>query len=187
MKRLTAALLTVPTNPALGYPPGEPSVVTPGSVVHQVAGLFLFGGLSGAAFALAPRLREVVSAQLWATDRRDGLAPPIVGAPMAGRQSTPALAAAIRTSAASVFSQPATRPRTGGVAAVGLRHDMRSRWRTCWMSRGSWADPGVRAALGPEQLQVEVMSSIASTTRAPRTRQRMRNTPRAMSQRDQAM
>jgi hypothetical protein len=38
----------VQTNPALGYPPGEPSVVTPSSVVHQVAGLFLFGGLSGA-------------------------------------------------------------------------------------------------------------------------------------------
>ena len=43
----------VPTNPALGYPPGEPSIITPSSVVHQVAGLFLFGGLSGAAFVLA--------------------------------------------------------------------------------------------------------------------------------------
>jgi hypothetical protein len=54
----------VPTNPALGYPPGEPSVVTPGSVVHQVAGLLLFGGLSGAAFALAPRLRA--ASRKWA-------------------------------------------------------------------------------------------------------------------------
>jgi Protein of unknown function (DUF998) len=54
----------VPTNPALGYPPGEPSVVTPGTVVHQVAGLFLFGGLSGAAFVLAPRLRT--ASRSWA-------------------------------------------------------------------------------------------------------------------------
>ena len=54
----------VPTNPALGYPPGEPSIVTPGSVVHQVAGLFLFGGLSGAAFVLAPRLRA--ASRSWA-------------------------------------------------------------------------------------------------------------------------
>jgi hypothetical protein len=58
----------VPTNPALGYPPGEPSVVTPGSVVHQVAGLFLFGGLSGAAFVLAPRLRT--ASRSWATYTR---------------------------------------------------------------------------------------------------------------------
>jgi Protein of unknown function (DUF998) len=54
----------VPTNPGLGYPPGEPSVVTPSSVVHQVAGLFLFGGLSGAAFVLAPRLRA--ASRSWA-------------------------------------------------------------------------------------------------------------------------
>lgn len=54
----------VPTNPALGYPPGDPSVVTPSSVVHQVAGLFLFGGLSGAAFVLAPRLRA--ASRSWA-------------------------------------------------------------------------------------------------------------------------
>jgi hypothetical protein len=54
----------VPTNPALEYPPGEPSVVTPSSVVHQIAGLFLFGGLSGAAFVLAPRLRA--ASRSWA-------------------------------------------------------------------------------------------------------------------------
>jgi hypothetical protein len=59
---------TVPTNPALGYPPGEPSIVTPSSVVHQVAGLFLFGGLSGAALVLAPRLRE--GSRSWATYTR---------------------------------------------------------------------------------------------------------------------
>ena len=41
-----------PTPPS-GIRPGEPSVVTPGSDVHQIAGLLLFGGLSGAAFVLA--------------------------------------------------------------------------------------------------------------------------------------
>ena len=58
----------VPTNPALGYQPGEPSIVTPGSVVHQVAGLFLFSGLSGAAFVLAPRLRA--ASRSWAIHTR---------------------------------------------------------------------------------------------------------------------
>jgi Protein of unknown function (DUF998) len=72
----------VPTNPALGYPPGEPSIVTPGSVVHQVAGLFLFGGLSGAAFVLAPRLRE--GSRSWATYTRISGLPIIVFAIAAG-------------------------------------------------------------------------------------------------------
>jgi hypothetical protein len=70
----------VQTNPALGYPPGEPSVVTPSSVVHQVAGLFLFGGLSGAAFVLAPRLRA--ASRSWATYTRiSGLLTQFVLAP----------------------------------------------------------------------------------------------------------
>lgn len=48
----------VPTDPALGYPPGEPTGVTASGAVHQVAGLALFAGLSAAAFVLARRLRE---------------------------------------------------------------------------------------------------------------------------------
>jgi Protein of unknown function (DUF998) len=48
----------VPTDPALGYPPGQPQGVTLslGGRIHQVAGLALFGGLSAAAFVLARRL-----------------------------------------------------------------------------------------------------------------------------------
>ncbi|MFB4278915.1 DUF998 domain-containing protein [Nonomuraea sp. MTCD27] len=48
----------VPTDPALGYPPGQPNVVTTAGRVHQLAGFLLFAGLSAAAFVLARRLRE---------------------------------------------------------------------------------------------------------------------------------
>ncbi|MGN9843945.1 DUF998 domain-containing protein [Nonomuraea sp. H19] len=48
----------VPTDPALGYPPGQPTGVTTGGLIHQVAGFALFAGLSAVAFVLARRLRE---------------------------------------------------------------------------------------------------------------------------------
>lgn len=43
----------VPTDPALGYPPEQPAVVTVGGRVHGLVGLVLFAGLSAAAFVLA--------------------------------------------------------------------------------------------------------------------------------------
>ncbi|HEX6339906.1 DUF998 domain-containing protein [Umezawaea sp.] len=46
----------VPTDPALGYPPELPAVVTVGGRVHGLVGLVLFAGLSAAAFVL-PRAR----------------------------------------------------------------------------------------------------------------------------------
>jgi hypothetical protein len=50
----------VPTDPALGYPPGQQTTgVTTGGAVHQVAGLALFAGLSAAAFILARRLDQI--------------------------------------------------------------------------------------------------------------------------------
>ncbi|GAA1761409.1 DUF998 domain-containing protein [Nonomuraea bangladeshensis] len=54
----------VPTDPALGYPPGQPAGVTTSGLVHQVAGFALFTGLSAAAFVLARRLRK--EGQGWA-------------------------------------------------------------------------------------------------------------------------
>ncbi|WP_188196828.1 DUF998 domain-containing protein [Nonomuraea sp. SYSU D8015] len=48
----------VPTDPALGYPPGQPTGVTTSGLIHQVAGFALFAGLSAAAFVLARRLGE---------------------------------------------------------------------------------------------------------------------------------
>lgn len=54
-----AAAGVVPTDPALGYPPGRPEGLTNTGRVHQVAGLAMFAGLSAAAFVLAGRLREV--------------------------------------------------------------------------------------------------------------------------------
>jgi hypothetical protein len=48
----------VPTDPALGYPPGEPEGITAAGGVHQVAGLALFAGLSVAALVLARRVAE---------------------------------------------------------------------------------------------------------------------------------
>ncbi|WP_104176113.1 DUF998 domain-containing protein [Arthrobacter sp. Y81] len=48
----------VPTDPALGYPPGEPPTATLAGRIHQGAGTLVFGGLSAAAFILARRLRS---------------------------------------------------------------------------------------------------------------------------------
>lgn len=48
----------VPTDPALGYPPGEPPIATLAGRIHQVAGTLVFGGLAAAAFILARRLRS---------------------------------------------------------------------------------------------------------------------------------
>lgn len=48
----------VPTDPALGYPPGEPGGLTANGRVHQVAGLALFAGLSAAPLSLARRTAE---------------------------------------------------------------------------------------------------------------------------------
>lgn len=45
----------VPTDPALGYPPGEPEVVTVAGRVHGLIGLVLFVVLSAAGFVLARR------------------------------------------------------------------------------------------------------------------------------------
>jgi hypothetical protein len=47
----------VPTDPALGYPPGELPVATLAERIHQGAGTLVFGGLSAAPFILARRLR----------------------------------------------------------------------------------------------------------------------------------
>jgi hypothetical protein len=43
----------VPTDPALGYPPGQAEVVTAAGRIHGLAGLVLFAGLSAAPFVLA--------------------------------------------------------------------------------------------------------------------------------------
>ena len=58
----------VPTDPALGYPPGQPAGVTASGAVHQVAGLALFAGLSAAALVLARRLGE--NSRAWAVYSR---------------------------------------------------------------------------------------------------------------------
>ncbi|MEQ4723170.1 DUF998 domain-containing protein [Nonomuraea sp. B19D2] len=58
----------VPTDPALGYPPGQPTGVTPSGLVHQAAGFALFAGLSAAALVLARRLGE--TSRAWAVYSR---------------------------------------------------------------------------------------------------------------------
>jgi hypothetical protein len=52
-----AAAGIVPTDPALGYPPGQPEVVTTAGRVHGLAGLLLFAALVAAPFMLARPLR----------------------------------------------------------------------------------------------------------------------------------
>ncbi|MFI6800280.1 DUF998 domain-containing protein [Streptosporangium canum] len=47
----------VPTDPALGYPPGRPEVITAAGRVHGLAGLALFAALAAAPFTLARPLR----------------------------------------------------------------------------------------------------------------------------------
>ncbi|WP_336215941.1 DUF998 domain-containing protein [Nonomuraea sp. LPB2021202275-12-8] len=47
----------VPTDPALGYPPGQPEVVTTAGRLHGLAGLVLFAGLAAAPLVLARGLR----------------------------------------------------------------------------------------------------------------------------------
>lgn len=63
----------VPTDPALGYPPGQPAVVTVAGRIHGLIGLVLFAGLSAAAFVLA-RARigdpRVDTSRGWATYSR---------------------------------------------------------------------------------------------------------------------
>ncbi|MFE0147872.1 DUF998 domain-containing protein [Nonomuraea sp. NPDC059007] len=43
----------VPTDPALGYPPGQPAAVTTAGRLHGLAGLVLFAALAAAPFVLA--------------------------------------------------------------------------------------------------------------------------------------
>ncbi|WP_424532601.1 DUF998 domain-containing protein [Sphaerisporangium viridialbum] len=47
----------VPTDPALGYPPGQPEVITAAGRVHGLAGLVLFATLAATPFVLARPLR----------------------------------------------------------------------------------------------------------------------------------
>ncbi|MBM7786547.1 hypothetical protein JOD67_003227 [Tenggerimyces flavus] len=49
----------VPTDPALGYPPGEPTIVTTAGRIHGLAGLLLFAGLAATPLVLARRLDEL--------------------------------------------------------------------------------------------------------------------------------
>ncbi|TMR20558.1 DUF998 domain-containing protein [Nonomuraea turkmeniaca] len=72
----------VPTDPALGYPPGQATAITASGRIHQVAGFLLFFGLSGAAFALARRLGE--TSRGWAVYSRLSGAIVIVAAFAAG-------------------------------------------------------------------------------------------------------
>ncbi|MER6004519.1 DUF998 domain-containing protein [Nonomuraea angiospora] len=62
----------VPTDPALGYPPGQPASTTGGlttsGLIHQAAGFALFAGLSAAAFVLARRLGQ--QSRAWAVNSR---------------------------------------------------------------------------------------------------------------------
>ncbi|MGW6502017.1 DUF998 domain-containing protein [Nonomuraea angiospora] len=62
----------VPTDPALGYPPGQPApatgALTTSGLIHQAAGFALFAGLSAAAFVLARRLGQ--QSRAWAVYSR---------------------------------------------------------------------------------------------------------------------
>ncbi|MFI9846692.1 DUF998 domain-containing protein [Nonomuraea sp. NPDC051941] len=62
----------VPTDPALGYPPGQPAqtagALSTSGLIHQAAGFALFAGLSAAAFVLARRLGQ--QGRAWAVCSR---------------------------------------------------------------------------------------------------------------------
>ena len=48
----------VPTDPALGYPTNETGSASVTAVIHQVAGLLIFAGLTSACFVVARRIAE---------------------------------------------------------------------------------------------------------------------------------
>jgi len=56
----------VPTDPALGYPPGMDEAITPAGRIHGIAGLALFFGLAGACFVLARHFARTTKDVRWA-------------------------------------------------------------------------------------------------------------------------
>jgi len=53
------------TDPALGYPPGEPTVQTARGLIHAVAGLFVFTVLPAAAFVMAWHFAAAPRSRPW--------------------------------------------------------------------------------------------------------------------------
>jgi hypothetical protein len=60
----------VPTDPALGYPPGVVETITVAGRVHGLAGLALFFGLAGASFVVARHFARTPDHGQWASVSR---------------------------------------------------------------------------------------------------------------------
>ncbi|WP_431930031.1 DUF998 domain-containing protein [Nonomuraea jabiensis] len=108
-----ALAAVVPTDPALGYPPGRPEGLTGAGIVHQVAGLALFAGLSVAALVLAARLDT--TARGWARRLRVcGISP----APVTIRHNTSARSPELSTVTEAFDSLCSRYPRHAAHVAV---------------------------------------------------------------------
>ncbi len=56
----------VPTDPALGYPPGLPATISAAGRVHSLAGMALFFGIPAACFVMARRFGAASGGRRWA-------------------------------------------------------------------------------------------------------------------------
>jgi hypothetical protein len=109
----------VPTDPALGYPPGEPAVVTASGRVHGLAGLVLFAGLAVVPLVLARRVGE--NDRRWAFLSRAGGVLVIVLAIAAGTAYRLDLQGILRPGPAGVLEHAALVIGFGWTAAAAAR------------------------------------------------------------------
>ncbi|MFI6387099.1 DUF998 domain-containing protein [Nonomuraea sp. NPDC050547] len=109
----------VPTDPALGYPPGQPEAVTAAGRAHGLAGLVLFAGLAAAPFVLARRLRG--GSRGWAAYSRCTGALVIAFAIAAGIAFRLDASGVLRPAPAGLLEHAALLVGFAWIIAVGLR------------------------------------------------------------------
>ncbi|WP_158578991.1 DUF998 domain-containing protein [Spongiactinospora rosea] len=109
----------IPTDPALGYPPGQVSVVTVAGRVHGLIGLVLFACLSASAFVLARRLR--LRSRTWGRFSRACGLLVIVLAVVAGSVYRLEVAGVLRQAPAGLLEHGALLVAFCWITVVGLR------------------------------------------------------------------
>ncbi|MEV7968194.1 DUF998 domain-containing protein [Sphaerisporangium sp. NPDC088356] len=109
----------VPTDPALGYPPGQPEVVTATGRLHGLAGLALFTGLAATPFVLAQALSG--GSRRWAAYSRWSGALVITFAVAAGLVFRLDVQDVLRPAPAGLLEHAALLAGFAWITAVGVR------------------------------------------------------------------
>ncbi|MEU4332566.1 DUF998 domain-containing protein [Nonomuraea dietziae] len=109
----------VPTDPALGYPPGKPEVITAAGRVHGLAGLVLFAALAATPFVLARSLRG--GSRRWVTYSRWSGALVIAFAIAAGIAFRLDVQGVLRPAPAGLLEHAALLVGFAWIIAAGLR------------------------------------------------------------------